>query len=177
MAHVVVILFAVVAIVAGAVSLTGAALSSANDASAAWESMTKRTGQTYRTELKLITADVGGSGQDIDISIRNDGQTSLSDFSWWDVMIEYYSQASNSDLNITWLSSTSTPPAAGQWAVKGIFMNAGTEEAEVYEKNVFNPGEEMTIRLNISPAIPADTDNLVTIAAPNGVRLTAPFSR
>ena len=118
-----------------------------------------------------------GSGQDIDISIRNDGQTSLSHFSWWDVMIEYYSQPSNTDLKIAWLSSTSTPPASGQWAVKGIFMNAGSQEAEVYEQNVFNPGEEMTIRLNISPAIPANTDNLVTIAAPNRIRLTAPFSR
>jgi hypothetical protein len=56
-------------------------------------------------------------------------------------------------------------------------MDAGTEEAEVYERNVLNPGEEMTIRLTISPAIPANTDNLVTIAAPNGIRLTAPFSR
>ena len=166
-----------VAIVTGAVSLTGAALSSANDAAAAWETMTKRTGQAYRTELKLISADAQGSGQDIDVYIRNDGQTSLRDFSRWDVMIEYYEQPGNTDLNIAWLSSTSTPPASGQWALKGIFMNAGTEEAEVYERNVFNPGEEMTIRLNISPAIPANTDNLITIAAPNGIRLTAPFSR
>lgn len=91
--------------------------------------------------------------------------------------IEYYSQSGNSDLNIAWLTSTSTPPASGQWAVKGIYMDAGTEEAEVYERNVFNPGEEMTITLTISPAIPASTDNLVTIGAPNGIRLSAPFSR
>ncbi len=177
MAHVVVILFAVVAIVAGAISLTGAALTSADDASTAWDRMTKRTGQAFRTELELVSADAGGSGQDIDIYIRNTGQTSLSDFSWWDVMIEYYSQASSTDLNFAWLSSTSTPPASGQWAVKGIFMDAETEEAEVFEQNVFNPGEEMTIRLNISPEIPAGTTNLVIIAAPNGIRLTAPFSR
>lgn len=81
MAHVVVTLFAVVAIVTGAVTLTGAALSSANNASAAWETMTRRTGQAYRTKLTLITADAQGSGQDIDISIRNEGQTSLSDLS------------------------------------------------------------------------------------------------
>ena len=177
MAHVVVILLAVVAIVAGAVSLTGAALSSADEASAGWEIMTKRTGQAFRTEFKLIAADAGGSGEDIDISIRNDGQTSLSDFAWWDVMVEYYSQASNGDLNVAWLTSTSTPPGSGQWAVRGIYMNSGTEEAEVYEPNVFNPGEELTIRLNISPAIPANTDNLVTVAASNGIRLAAPFSR
>ena len=177
MAHVVVTLFAVVAIVAGAVSLIGAALSSANDASAAWDTMTRRTGQAFRTELKLITADAQGSGQDIDISIRNDGQTSLGDFTWWDVMIEYYSQPSNSGLNIAWLTSTSTPPGSGQWAVKGVFMDAGTEEAEVYERNVLNPGEEMTIRLTISPEIPANTDNLVIITAPNGIRVAAPFSR
>jgi archaellum component FlaF (FlaF/FlaG flagellin family) len=177
MAHVVVTLFTVAAIVAGAVMLSGASLSSANDASAAWERMTSRTGQAFRTELELITADIQGSGQDIDISVRNSGQTSLTDFSWWDVVIEYYSQAGNSDLNIARLSSTSTPPASGQWALEGIFMDAVMEEAEVYERNVLNPGEEMTIRLNISPAIPADTDNLVTIAAPNGIRLAAPFSR
>ena len=56
-------------------------------------------------------------------------------------------------------------------------MNATTEEAEVYEPNVFNPGEEMVLRLNVSPAIPGDTDNLVTIATANGVTLAAPFSR
>ena len=56
-------------------------------------------------------------------------------------------------------------------------MDAGPPVAEVYEPNVFNPGEEMVIRINITPAIPANTNNLVTIGAANGVTLAAPFSR
>ena len=177
MANVIVILLAVAAIIVGALSLTGAALSSASDASVAWENMTERTGQAARTQLSLINADIEGSGTDIDISIRNTGQTPLTEFSWWDVMIQYYRLPNNNDLKISWVASTSTPPASGEWAVKGIYLDAATEEAEVYEPNVLNPGEEMTIRVNITPAIPANTDNLVTMATPNGIRLSAPFSR
>jgi hypothetical protein len=177
MANLIVVFFAVLAILTGAVSLTGAALGSANSAADAWDQKTKRIGDAGRTELTLITADISGSGEDIDISVRNTGQTALTDFSWWDVLIQYYDTAGNKNLNATWLTSTSTSPVSGQWAVQGIYLDAANATAEVYEPNVFNPGEEMIIRANISPTIPTQTDNQVTIATPNGIRLAAPFSR
>ena len=176
MANLIVVLFAVLAIVTGAVSLTGAALGSANSASDAWGQKSERTGDVGRTDLTLIAADINGSGEVIDISIRNTGQTALTDFSWWDVVVQYYDTSNNVNLNAVWLTSTSTPPTSGQWAVQGIYLDA-TTTAELHEPNVLNPGEEMIIRANISPAIPTQTDNQVTIATPNGIRLTAPFTR
>ena len=177
MPNLVVVLFAVMAIVTGAASLTGAALGSANSASDAWNQKAERTGHAGRTELTLINADINGSGEDIDISIRNTGQTALADFSWWDVLIQYYDTANNKNLNAAWLTNATTSPVSGQWAVEGIYLDAANATAEVYEPNILNPGEEIIIRATISPAIPAQTNNQVTIATPNGIRLTAPFTR
>ena len=171
-------LFAVGLIVAGALLITGASLSSASLLSLSWGDMADRTGDRSRTELTLITADIGGAGDDIDISLRNTGQTALAEFSMWDMVIQYYDTPNNQDLQVQWLShSTSTPPAVGKWAVTGIYLDAGASEAEVYEPNIFNPGEEMIVRLTITQTIPADTDNLVKIGTVNGVTLAAPFSR
>ncbi|MDP6452620.1 MAG: hypothetical protein QF898_04865 [SAR202 cluster bacterium] len=177
MANLIVVLFAVMAIVTGAVSLTGAALGSASSASDAWNQKSERTGAAGRTELTLITADINSTGTDIDISIRNTGQTALTEFTWWDVLIQYYDTANNVNLNAAWLTSTTTSPVSGEWAVQGIYLDAANATAEVYEPNVLNPGEEMIIRANISPTIPTQTNNQVTIATPNGIRLTAPFTR
>ena len=169
----------VVALVVGAVmTLTNAALSSASDISLSWGDMTDRVADRARTELQLITADIVGSGTNIDISLRNSGQTALREFSKWDAVISYYATSSNANLNITRMTyTTSSSPSNGQWTVVGVYLNAGTAEAEVYEPNVFNPGEEMIVRLNVTPAIPTTTDNLATIGTANGVTLSAPFSR
>ena len=165
-------------ITAGALTLTQASLSSASDMSLAWDKMVERSGERSRTDLTLLTADLQGSGSDIDISIRNSGQTALADFSMWDAVIRYYETSDNLDLKVLWLPyTTEAQPANGQWTVTGIYMDADTLEAEVYEPGVFNPGEQMIIRLTIIPAIPAETDNLVKLAAGNGVGLAAPFSR
>ena len=91
---------------------------------------------------------------------------------------QYYATSSNQGLNLSWLShTTSAFPSNNQWTVSGIYLDAGTLEAEVYEPNIFNPSEEMIVKLIIIPAIPSNTDNLVTIGVTNGVTLAAPFSR
>ncbi|MCH8206377.1 MAG: hypothetical protein IH956_05175 [Chloroflexi bacterium] len=178
MAHVIVALFAIAMMITGAVTLTDASLSSASDISLAWPRMVERSGDRARTRVQLLSADIGGSGADVDISLRNSGQTALAGFSDWDTIIQYYESANNTDMRVQWLSyTTSASPSSGEWTVVGIYQDAGTQDPEVYEPNVFNPGEEMILRLNISPAIPATTDSMVKIGAHNGVTLVAPFSR
>lgn len=178
MANVVTALFSIALIIAGTLALTGSSLSSASDVSQAWDGMLDRIGERSRTELALITADIQGGGDDVDISLRNKGQTALAGFSSWDVILEYFENADNQDPKVLWLPyEASSPPSSGKWAVTGIYMNASTTEAEVYEPNVLNPGEEMIIRLRITPAIPGNTDNLVTLSETNGVTMAAPFSR
>ena len=178
MAHVITAVFAVALIIIGAVTLTNASLSSAGNISLSFPKMVDRGGEKARTELTLITADTSSTSANIDISVRNTGQAALAEFPRWELLIQYYESSSNVELKVLRLThTTSTQPASGQWTKKGIYMNATTEEAEVYEPDVFNPGEEMVVRLTISPVIPADTDNLVTMATATGVTLAAPFSR
>ena len=164
-------------IIVAALALEDASLSSASDISASWDKMTGRTGERARTELGLLTADISGGGANIDISFRSTGQTPLADFTRWDVIIQYYETADNQDMRVLWLPySTEAQPPSGQWTVSGLYLVVDTVP-EVYEPNVFNPGEEMVIRLNITPAIPSDTDNIVTIGVANGVTMAAQFSR
>ena len=178
MAHLVTALFAVALILGGALTITGAALSSAGDMAQSWAKMAKRTGDVARTSLSTTTPAIAGGGTDIDIALRNTGQTPIRDFSEWDVIIRYYATSTNQSLKVLRLThTTSTTPSHGQWNDTGIYLNAGDLEPEVYEPNVLNPGEEMKMRLNIAPAIPATTDNLVIVGTPNGVTLSAPFSR
>ena len=81
-------------------------------------------------------------------------------------------------MQVLWLPHTTVAdPPNGKWTDRGIYHDAVTLDSEVYEPNIFNPGEEIIIRVNITPEIPSGTDNLVTIGTANGARLSAPFSR
>ncbi len=178
MANVIIGAITVAMILLGSITVIGASLGAAGELSLTWDEVLKRKGDQSRTELTVITADIAAAGTDIDISLRNSGQSALVDFTDWDAVIRYYDTAGNSGLNIKWLAyATSSPPSANQWEVEGIYTDADTKDAEIFEPNVFNPGEEMIVRVNITPAIPVDTDNVVTIGAENGISLSAPFSR
>ena len=177
MANVIVAMFAVALIMGAVLVLASASLSSADRILLSWNSMVHRDGDKERTELTLIAADLMATSTNVDISIRNTGQTALRNFPRWDVIIQYYATSSNQGLNVSWLPYTSSTPSSGQWTVRGVYLDAGTGDPEVYEPGVFNSGEEIIVRLNITPAIPVNTDNLATIGAPNGVAVAAPFSR
>lgn len=179
MAHVITAVIAIALIVGTAVTLMNVSLSAADEISASWDRKAERSKDIARTDLTLIQADISGApSEDVDISFRNTGQTPLKDFALWDVIVRYYGSSGNGDLSILSADYTTTdPPPANMWTVEGIYTDVGTSEAEVYEPNVFNPGEEMIVRVRISPAVPAGTDNLVTIGVDNGVTLSAPFTR
>ena len=113
-----------------------------------------------------------------DVSIRNTGQTSLGHFADWDLVIRYYDTAGNVGLNLEWMSYvTTSTPATLEWTVEGIYSDASSLVGEIYEPNLLNPGEEIILRANITPAIPGGTSNSITIGASNGVSIPAPFSR
>ena len=178
MSHIVTAVFAIALILLTVTLLATASFSSASRISLAWDGMVQRNSERDRTALALISADIMPTSTNVDISIRNSGQTALRDFANWDVTIQYYATTSNQGLSISWLlyTASSTPPS-GQWTVRGVYLDAATLKAEVYEPNILNQGEESIVRVNITPAIPTSTDNLVTIGTPNGVTVSAPFSR
>lgn len=178
MANVIVGAITIAMILLGSATLISASLGAAGELSLTWDEALKKKGDKSRSELTVIAADISYPGTDIDISLRNSGQSALVGFTDWDAVIRYYDTAGNSGLKIRWLEyATSSPPSANQWEVEGIYTDAVTKDAEIFEPNIFNPGEEMIVRVNITPAIPDGTDNVVTIGAENGISLSAPFSR
>ena len=65
-----------------------------------------------------VTPPANYSGGNINLMVANDGQTNLSDFANWDLMVEYQSG------DIKYLDyTTNTSPSANQWTVYGIFMS------------------------------------------------------
>ena len=169
----------VIAIILGATMLlTNSLFSSASNITNSWDRMMDRKEDIVRTELTLISIDPNASSTNIEVSIRNSGQTSLGNFDEWDVMIQYYATPNDTDLNLKWMSYVATStPATLQWTVQGIYSDAATRVAETYEPNLLNPGEEMILRANVTPAIPGSTNNSIRIGTPNGFSLPAVFSR
>ena len=178
MANLIVSVFVIALIMVAVLLLSWASLSSADQVLIEWDRMVGRGVERERTEVSLVSADLFPTSTNVEISIRNVGQTVLADFPRWDVVVQYYASSTNQNLKVSWFPyTTTTSPSSGKWTVRGVYMNAGTLQPEVYGPKLLDPGEEMILRLNITPAIPTDTDNLVTIGTPNGITVAAQFSR
>lgn len=133
-------------------------------------------GQITRTELTSLTVSVISAGATVDWSVGNTGQTQLRVFDDWDVVIIYQDSA-GAGLQINHLTYTSnTTPAAGEWTITGVYRDAGTLTAEVFNPGIVDPGEEFIIRAQLSPSISTPTTNTMTLAVENGVTVSAQFA-
>jgi len=136
--------------------------------------MQERVGEMGRTNLLPIAARTT-SADTFEVTLRNMGNTRLADFNLWDVIVEY--DAGAGVWQKRWFLYTAAAPLSNQWTVAGIYVNAATLAPEAFERNIFNPGEEMVIRVKVSPPIGSGTTNQVTLATPNGIRASAIFTR
>lgn len=140
-----------------------------------FKEMEQRAGDAARSEMSSVSTAVTLSGARLDWRTRNSGQAKLRDFSKWDLVARYHGAVST-QLQVQRLTyTTSNPPAAGQWTVTTIFAGAGAG-GEIYEPDIVNPGEEFNVRVTFSPVIGSPTSNSVTVAAENGVSVTAAFT-
>ena len=126
-----------------------------------------------RTGVTPIKAETKADGATVEITLKNTGNTKLADFGRWDVILEYDMGGS---WQTRWYSYTASL-ASNQWTVAGIYLNAATPTAEVFEPNIFNPGEEMVIQVSVSPVVGSPTTNRATIATPNGISASTVFTR
>ena len=134
-------------------------------------------GEVTRTALTSldVTVTSGVAGNFADWSVRNDGQTELREFAKWDVIIIYQDEP-GAGLVVQRLAYSATdPPGVGNWTVSGIYQDAETLTPEVYDPGILNPGEEIVISAQLSPAVAEGTVNRITLAVANGVRVTAQF--
>ena len=162
-----------VAVVLVAVALIGqSSFKSMDTLSTAWKEMEVRTGQIARTNIQVLSTSY--TAPQVDITVKNTGLVALKDFSAWDVVVLYYE--ADGTYHPRWLPYTATnPPGDNQWTVVGIYVDAATSTAEVFQPNILDPEEEMVIRLRLSPAAASNGQNLAIIATPNGVSVSTMF--
>ena len=119
-----------------------------------------------RTELTPVSTNMTIlAGDDaVDVIMKNTGQTKMADFDKWDVIVQYYDDSA--DYNVEWLPYNPSGASTYEWEVIWIQLDG---QAETFEPNVLNPGEEIKIRMWLDPEVGADTTNLVAISTPSGV--------
>jgi hypothetical protein len=143
-------------------------LNSFNAASTVAESlkeMEEEAGNIRRTEIDARDNNNTGGG-DFYITVDNDGQTNLSQFSKWDVIVQY--RGSDDNYYLKYLEYTaSDPPGNDRWTVDGIYLPGGG--SEVWDIDILNPGENMQLQIDLNPRIDRYSTARITISTPNGV--------
>jgi len=144
-----------------------------------WRDKAEQTGQMARTQLSRAGREIGNQGINVRINLQNAGQTSLADFSRWDVIVQYYGKKKQGKKPyfIKWLAFTNGVPGDDQWRVEGIFEDAQTNKPEVFEPGVLNRGEEIKIHMKLKPMVGVQTTNWVTVVTFNGLAVPVIFTR
>jgi len=123
----------------------------------------ERTG----TELSVASTSIDGSGANVTITVRNDGQTPIGEYSRMDVLVQYFGEtATRYD---KWIAYTSGALASDTWTT-------GTFTDDIFEPGILNPGETMEILVRVNPVVGAGTTNKAVIASEQGVTTQTLFA-
>ena len=161
-------------IVVGGMTMSQSFLSSVDTTAVGLEHIGVRDEAIMKTNILPLDASLI-SGNVLEVALRNTGQTKLSDFAKWDVIVQYYDGSSN--YIVKWLPYTSGALGDNQWRVKGIYLNWQAPTAEAFEPGILNYGEEIVIQAQVNPVVGRKTTNLVVISTPNGVSISNVFYR
>jgi len=150
-------------ILLGTVSYASSSLSSADAISNSFKNTLERARQIGRTDIiaeNATTAD----GSEVEVTLSNRGNTSLRNFSRWDVIVRYQDGAT------LWIPYAAL--AVPGWSSGGIFLNGSPE---VFEPGIFNPAETLKINVRLSPPVSENSTNLAVISTDNGVNTQIAF--
>jgi len=126
-----------------------------------------RYAQQSRTGLTVTGAAIDGTGANVTLTVRNDGQTPVSDFAGMDVVLQYFDE--NGDRYDSWIPYTTGPLASDTW-MPGNFQN------DVFEPGILNAGETMDIVVRVNPVVGAATTNWAIIGTDKGVTVQTYFN-
>jgi hypothetical protein len=157
-------------IVFGGMTMSQGFMTSVDASTTGLGEMGQRDETIMRTELSSVDTSMSAA-EILEITIENSGHTKLADFDKWDVIVQYYD--GTGAYNTAWLPYVPGTPGNNQWTVSWIHLNG---EAEIFEPNVFNPGEQLKITAQINPSAGAGTTNMAVVATPNGIPLSTYFS-
>jgi hypothetical protein len=170
--NVITALITIAVILVGVAALAQSGFTSADLITEQWRETEERYGQRTRTDLQII--DTVLSGPLVDVTVKNIGTTTLRAFEDWDVVVEY--QEGSGTLRQRWLPySSSYPPGEDEWAVEGIYLDAGASDPEVFQPGILDPSEEAVIRINLSSSPTASATHKVSVGTYNGVSTSSTF--
>lgn len=123
-----------------------------------------RWAEQARTDMEPLSGSLSGAGNSIDITLLNSGDIALAGFEQWDVIVQYTGAA----YHIQRLSFAS-PPIIDEWGVSGIYLDGQSGLPEAYEKGIWNPGEELVLRIRLAEPLATGATALITVATTSGV--------
>lgn len=160
----------VVLIIVGGMTLSQGFLTSADTTSSALEEQGSRDKEIMSTELTPQTATVNQTGTRLWLTLENTGKTKLADYASWDIIVQYFDDSDT--YHTTWLPNQTGTLSDNEWKVSGIYLE---DDPETFEPDILNPGEKILIEARISPAVGADTTNMVVASTPNGIPVSIYF--
>ena len=167
----IVTIFCIVLVVLGGMTMSQGFLSSADSSALSVQEINATEGEIKRTALTMVSATNLSWADLLRVRLENSGQTKLTSFSKWDVIVEYYDESGT--YYTKWLPYVEGALGDNQWQKKGIYLNGGLE---VFEPAVLNHGEEVVILAKLSPLPGAGTAVNTIVSSPNGIYNTVSFS-
>ncbi len=163
-------LLCIALIVFGGMTMSQGFMTSVDASTTGLEEIGQRDENIMRTEIKPVGASQPANNT-LELTLQNSGQTKLADYDKWDVFVHYYDAGGN--YHTRWLPYTTGTLNDNEWEVTGIELNGSPE---IFEPNVLNPEEQMTIQAQLNPAVGNNTTNMVVVATPSGVTASTYFS-
>jgi hypothetical protein len=170
MATAVISVICVALIIMGGMTMSRGILTTSDTTALSVEEMSTREGVIMRTEVDTLRATYLSWSNLMRITVDNSGQTKLTGFNKWDIIINY--TGADNNYYTRWFPCSEEAPGDNQWQKARICLNG---QPEFFEPDILNPEEELVILVKLSPQ-PADGLNSdVTIATPNGVSSSLSF--
>jgi hypothetical protein len=157
-------------IVFGGMTMSQGFITSVDTSTTGLEKISQRDETMIRTELTPTSTNMP-STDTLELTLENTGQTRLSDYEAWDIIVQYYDGTGT--YHVEWLPYTGETLGNNKWEVAWIRLNGNNE---IFEPGVLNPEEEIMVRAQLSPAVGANTTNLVVASTPSGVTASTYFS-
>ncbi len=145
-------------------------LSSLDLAMEARQEMEKRMEERAKTDLSPVEATTRSDGAIVEVTLRNDGDTKLTSFDQWDVILQY---TADDGLHTNWYQYID-PGLFGLWQEEWTHHDILLDS---FDPDILNPGEELVIQVSVWPAVAIGTTNQATVATATGVTASTVFTR
>ena len=153
----------------GAMTMSSAYISAEQTMMTAQQQRDTRVNDIARTAVSPVEMRILNSGSVIEVRLHNSGSLKLADFDHWDVFAEYYDDSAVPAYQSNKLPFDTTSTAINAWSIGGIYLDWKQNISEDFDPGILNPGEDIVLRLNISPSVGVGQSAQVTIVTENGV--------